>query len=212
MKRNKKIISLILAVILLISSSVIVQADSISISAELLLTGLNDASVTQAVKNYFEKRANYLLGVSETLDGTVIGIVNDEASHLEQYAHEGITLTGCTYQIDSVDCYDACAEVTVTETVAYTQNGTAKTEEVVHNLNVYLDCNDTPIVAADAYIERCSDFASCSYVMPITQTFAVSLTGGSGCCAVEIALGEVGYSVSEGGTSKYGTGAWCGNL
>ena len=61
-----------LAAVLLISGSAIARADSISISEELTLTGLNDASVTQAVENYFDERADYLLGDSAAIDGTVV--------------------------------------------------------------------------------------------------------------------------------------------
>lgn len=209
MKKFKKLISLALAAVLLISGSAIARADSISISEELTLTGLNDASVTQAVENYFDERADYLLGDSAAIDGTVVGIVNDEAAHMEQYADENIALTASVYEIESVECYDTCAEVTVTETIAYTRGGSVGTEEVAHSLNVYLNGENVPVVAADAYIELCSGFVSCSYVAPSVQTYSTTSTaGGSGLCVVNIAQGEVGYTETSDNITKYGS--WYG--
>lgn len=213
MKKFKKIISLVLAAVLLVSGSAVARADSISTSEELTLTGLNEAAVTQAVENYFDERAGYLLGTDATLDGTVTGIVNDEAAHLEQYADKGIALNAADYEIDSVVCCDTVAEVTVTETIVYTQNGTPGTEEVIHELNVYLDENDVPIVASDAYIETYSGFKSCSYVATSMQTFAV-LPGGSKLCVLEIAQSQVGYAETGDNITDYGEwykwyGPWC---
>ena len=96
MKKMYKMVSMLLVVAMLLSTGVAVVAASISMSDEINLTGMSTASVTQAVRRYFETREDYLLGNSTVMDWPVIGIVNDEAAHMAQYTAKGIVLLDTT--------------------------------------------------------------------------------------------------------------------
>lgn len=208
MKMIRKMISLLLVTAMLLSASAAAMAIDISASDEVLLTGMSTASVTQAVKNYFEARADYLLGNVTTMDWPNVGIVNDETAHMSQYNAKNIVLNETNYTIEAIACYDNISEVDALETISYTKNGIANTEVVAHKLRLYLGDANAPIVAADGYMELCSGFESCSYLPPdTTMTMSIS-EGGSSLCIIEVAKGEVG--TVETGTDMTKYGAWFG--
>lgn len=171
-----------------------------------LTTSMNAYSISQAVKGYFTSRANYLLGQTTAEDWSVVGIVSDEATHLAQYNAKGIVLQNTTYTVDDTQCYDTYASVTAIETITYMHDGIICTENVIHELTLYLNSENVPDVAADAYVEACSDFVSCSYVDTTVQTFEATTTtaAGSGLCIVEIAKNEVGTQETYDNLTKYG--------
>lgn len=214
----KKLISILLTFTMIFSVfATFVSAEEIAnqITDGLTLTGMSSASVNQAVENYFDERADYLLGNTDAMDWLVVGIANDEAAHMAQYNAKGIVLNGTVFTIECVECYDTYAEVIAAETISYSQNGIAGTEEVIHELTLYLDSESVPVVAADGYMELCSDFVSCSYVAPAVQIFSNRTTAGSPLCIVEIAKAELGTAETGTNMTKYGEWygrngvAWC---
>ena len=208
MKMIRKMISLLLVTAMLLSASAEAIAVDISATDDVQLTGMSTASVTQAVKNYFEARADYLLGNVTTMDWPNVGIVNDEAAHILQYNTKNIVLNETNYTIETIACYDNISEVDALETISYTKNGIANTEVVAHKLRLYLGDANAPIVAADGYMELCSGFESCSYLPPDTTMTRSTSNGGSSLCIVEVAKGEVG--TVETGTDMTKYGAWFG--
>ncbi len=215
MKKLHKIIALLLVAVMLLSVSAAALAADIAVSDGLALTGMSNASVNQAVENYFDERADYLLGDTASMDWLVVGIANDEVAHMAQYNAKGIVLNNTVYTIESMECYDTHAEVIATETISYTKNGIVGTEEVTHNLTLYLDSGNIPVVAADGYTELCTDFESCSYVAPTAQTRSNTSVGGSPLCIIEVAKAELGTREEEDNITKYGEWygwngvAWC---
>ena len=224
MKMIRKMISLLLVTAMLLSASAAAMAVDISASDDVQLTGMSTASVTQAVQNYFEARADYLLGNVTTMDWPNVGIVNDEAAHMSQYNEKNIVLQETSYTIETIACYDNISEVDALETISYTKNGIADTEVVSHKLRLYLTDANAPIVAADGYMELCSGFESCSYLPPdTTMTMSIS-EGGSSLCIIEVAKGEVGTVETGSDMTEYGVWygengepwcaifvAWCAN-
>lgn len=209
MKMIRKMISLLLVTAMLLSASAAAMAVDISASDDVQLTGMSTASVTQAVQNYFEARADYLLGKVTTMDWPNVGIVNDEAAHILQYNAKNIVLNETNYTIETIACYDNISEVDALETISYTKNGIANTEVVAHKLRLYLGDANAPIVAADGYMELCSGFESCSYLPPDTTMTRSTSNGGSSLCIVEVAKGEVGTEATGNKMTKYGE--WFGS-
>lgn len=208
MKIFCKFIALLLTVIMLLTVGPVTLATDITVPSSLPLSGMSNASVSQAVMHYFTQRSDYLMGNTAAMDWLVIGIANDEEKHLMRYKANSIVLDESTHIIIDMECYDTYAKITTLETVAYTQNGISATEEVFHQLTVYLDNSNVPIVAADEYIELCTNFESCSYVKPTTRSSSGDNTGGSSLCIIEVAKAEVGTTETETNITKYG--AWYG--
>ena len=204
MKGIRKMISLLLTVVLLLNANVGVIAVDISASDGLNLMGFSTASVTQAVKNYFEAREDYLLSKNTVMDWPVVGIVNDEFVHMAQYNTKGVVLQETSYIIESIDCSDTYAQVVAVETIIYTKNGIVDTEEITHELTLYLDDESVPVVAADGYSELCSNFESCSYLAPTMQLLSSTTNAGSALCIIEIAEAEIGIEEGANNDTKYG--------
>ena len=215
MKMTQKMISLLLVAAMLLSASTAATAVDISTSDEINLTGMSAASVTQAVSYYFEARADYLLGNSTVMDWLVVGIANDEAAHMALYNAKGVVLQETVYTIETIECYDTYAEIDAVETISYTKNGIWGTEDVFHELILYLDNTNVPVVAADRYMELCSNFESCSYLPLSVQMCSTASDGGSSLCMVEIAKAELGTEETGTDMTKYGEWygwngvAWC---
>lgn len=208
MKKLHKIFTLLLAAVMLLTMSSTALAAGIVATEDLALTGMNNGAISQGVTAYFEARADYLLGNAETMDWSVTGIANDETAHMAQYNANGIVLTDISFAVEDMEFFDTFATVTVLETVSYIKNNIAETEEVSHDLTLYLNEENIPVVAADAYAELFSGFLSCSYVAPSMQTLANTTTPGSSLCIVEIAKKELG--TVETGTNMTKYGEWYG--
>lgn len=208
MKKLHKIFSLLLAAVMLLTMNSTALAAGVVSTEDLELTGMNNAAISQGVTAYFQARADYLLGNTAAMDWPVIGITNDETTHMEQYSANGIVLTDVSFAVEDMEFFDTFATVTVLETVCYSKNNTTGTEEVSHNLTLYLNSENVPIVAADAYAEMFSGFTSCSYIAPSMQTLSSTTAGGSSLCIVEIAKGELG--TTETGTNMTKYGEWFG--
>ena len=210
-----KMISMLLVVAMLLSSSVAATAVNVSISDVINLSVMNEVSVTQAVRSYFEARANYLLGNSTAMDWPVVGIANDEAVHIAQYIAKGISLQYTGYTVERMDCYDTHAEVDVVETITYIKEGVSATEEISHKLTLIPNDAGLPAVVADGYVEMCSNFESCSYLAPNTRSIMTTSVEDTSCCIVEIARAEIGTVETGTDVTKYGEWygrngvAWC---
>lgn len=204
MKKVLKNISLLLVTVMLLTINSTVTAADIAVSDSTAVASMSNASVNQAVKNYFDERADYLLGDTATMEWLVVGIANDETAHMAQYNAKGIILNDTTYTIESIECYDVHTEVIAVETISYSQNGVVGTEEVIHELTLYLDSANTPVVVADGYSELCTGFDSCSYLAPAVQTLSDTSAGGSSLCIIEVAKAELGTTETGSNMTKYG--------
>ena len=134
MKHVSKIISKILIAALLLTCGVSAFAVDFDLGGSLNTGGLNDLNVMQAVCDYMDTRAAYLLGEIDSMDWLVNGINNDEAAHKAKLVEEGADLNASDYEIISVECGDTEAVVVVHESVDYTMNTTEDSEIVVHKL------------------------------------------------------------------------------
>ena len=206
--KTRKIMSLLLVAVLLVTGSFFANADSIILYPTPILTGLTEASSRLAANNYMSQRENYLLGDTTALDGFIVGIKNDELAHMECISDQNIIRVATQYSVDNIKCFDTHAEVTVVETLAYTKNGVSGTEDIVHILNIYLNEENVPAVYADTYIESYSGFVSCSYVNESSVQINSAIVGGNGPCLVHIAQQEIGYEETPTDITKYG--AWNG--
>ena len=204
MKLMHKMISILLAAAIIMGMSASVIAIDTAQNDAPLLSSLNSVSVTQAVARYFEARADYLLGNRASMGWPVVGIVNDEAAHAAQYRLKGIILQETNYTIENANCNDRFAEVDAVETITYTKNGVAGTEEILHKLTLYLSDAGVPIVAADGYMELCSGFESCSYLPPDTRSGTNTAEEGSSLCIVKVAEAEIGTVEGANDNTKYG--------
>ena len=211
MKHVRKIISKILIAALLLACGVSAFAVDFDLGGSLNTGGLNDLNVMQAVCDYMDTRAPYLLGEIDSMDWIVNGINNDEANHKAKLAEEGVVLNEISYVINSVACGDTMAIVAVNETVFYSKNGVLGTAQILHKITVMLHDDNKPVVVADGYIEPFSDFESCSYVVPSSETYSVNVTTstvGSSLCIIQIALGEVDETerdpINNTNDNKYG--------
>lgn len=220
MKKTHRIISFVLVFAMLILFSASAYASGMLPGSESIIdlvpinTGLNDLAVRATATEFFTKRADFLVGESETFDIAVSGIINDETVHAAQLETKSITISNIEFVISSSMCYDSHAEVVVSETIYYSVNGVAGEELVVHNATLYLDANGAPVVAADAYRESFSGFCSASYVAD-SNVSVNSTSGGSGPCITYVANQEVGYVETYNDITKYGEWygfngtAWC---
>lgn len=177
-------------------------------------SGLNELCVRNAVTHYFEDRANYLRGDVNDFITAVPAMIMDENTHRENLQANHVTFVKSEVTIDSVCCDDTRADVAVTEAVTYSANEATYCEIVNHEITVYLDENDKPLVASDAYHEECSDFNSCSVVFPAENALEPMAAGGSKLCIINIAKAEIGYTESGTNITKYGSwyglqNKWC---
>lgn len=209
MKRYLRIFSLIMAMFLFLANNSALLAMPANASSDVAQNRLTDETVREAVAVYFDTRADYLLGKTATMDWLVVGIPKDEQKHLAQYAAMGIVPLQTTYTIHSLDPSGSCAIVFAIETFIYEQDGQSQSEEILHELRVYPNGTELPLVSADCYAEACSGFSSCSYLPPSTESYASSSSAGSPLCIVEIARGEIGYMETGENITKYG--AWINN-
>lgn len=214
MKRYLRIFSLIMAMFLFLANNSALLAMPANASSDVAQNRLTDETVREAVAVYFDTRADYLLGKTAAMDWLVVGIPKDEQKHLAQYAAMGIVPLQTTYTIHSLDPSGSCAIVFAIETVIYEQDGQSQSEEILHELRVYPNGTELPLVSADCYTESCSGFSSCSYLPPSTESYASSSSTGSPLCIVEIAKGEIGCAPTADNHLKYWdffgyTGGWC---
>ena len=205
-KLSKSLSLLLLTIVLFFSNFPVLAFDNID-SEDIKPTGLNNLSVNLAIRDYFNSRADYLLGNTAKLDWSITGIVNDEVKHHAQYVSKNIQFLGSSYNISNIVCNDVSASASILEIISYAQDGIEQTEEIPHTLSLSLDKDNTPVVVADAYIEQCTNFISCSYVAPGLQPNANP--PGSGPCIVEIAKRELGTEETYDNITKYGE--WFGN-
>ena len=126
----------------------------------------NKAGIRSVVSTYFEKREDYLLGKSESIENTNPGIVPDEMKHREAIAKSSVEWLQSDITIDSVGCWDSHAEAIVTEVIAYRVDGITLKETIVHNLQLGLTDDGSILVVSDGYFEKATGFKSCSYVAP----------------------------------------------
>lgn len=216
MKKTHRIISFVLVFAMLILFSASAYASGMLPGSESIIdlvpinTGLNDLAVRATATEFFTKRADFLVGESETFDIAVSGIINDETVHAAQLETKSITISNIEFVISSSMCYDSHAEVVVSETIYYSVNGVAGEELVVHNATLYLDANGAPVVAADAYRESFSGFCSASYVAD-SNVSVNSTSGGSGPCITYVAKKEADgdYVETYDDITKYGN--WIGS-
>ena len=217
MKHVSKIISKILIAALLLTCGVSAFAVDFDLGGSLNTGGLNDLNVMQAVCDYMDTRAAYLLGEIDSMDWLVNGINNDEAAHKAKLAEEGADLNASDYEIISVECGDTEAVVVVHESVDYTMNTTEDSEIVVHKLRLMLYDETTPFVGSDGYMERFSGFESCSYIDTSLEYATNSLqdNGDSMLCILQIAISQLGEGENEDGETEYAAmfgnpkGKWC---
>ena len=203
----KKILAILLTLALLIPCSVIVSADTIISSPDIVLTGLNESSVRQAVNRYFFQREDYLTGETDLLDQTIPAVQRDEEKHIAALMENELIRKNTVISFDSIDCSDTFAVVMVTETVTFLKQDVETTETITHRLRLYKISDDIPKVALDAYQEVTSGFSSCSYIPDSVQPL-VTPVNGSGLCLVQVALNEKGVTETGSNITKYG--AWAG--
>lgn len=169
MKRYLRIFSLIIAVVFFLASNsalLSMPANATSADGHREMT---DETVRVAVAAYFDARADYLLGRTSAMNWLVAGIPKDEQKHLAHYTAVGIVPVQTTYTIYSLDPSGCCAIVFAVETLTYDQNGQHRSEEILHELRLYPNGMELPLVSADCYAEVCSGFFSCSYLPPCAE-------------------------------------------
>ncbi len=129
------------------------------------ITGIyNKQTIRNVTNTYFAQREDYLLGKSQTINNTNPGIVPDEAKHLEAIQDAGIDWLQSEISIGEVGCWDSHAEALVTEEISYRKDGIVYKETIEHKLQLGLIDDGSIVVVCDGYIEKASNFKSCSYV------------------------------------------------
>lgn len=76
-----KFVAVIVIVCLMLSCGSTVLSVGIDMDETITTGGLNELNVRQAVRNYMDTRASFLLGEIESMDWLVNGINNDETAH-----------------------------------------------------------------------------------------------------------------------------------
>lgn len=166
MKRTLRIFSLIMAMFFFFANSSPLLAINVNATTECTQCKLTNDTVTKAVATYFDTRADYLLGKTSSMIWSVDGIAKDEQLHLAKYEAMGIVPVQTTFTIKSMDPPGCCIVVFAVETVTYEQNGQQRSEDILHELWVYPNGTELPLVSADCYAEACTGFTSCSYLPP----------------------------------------------
>lgn len=193
-----------------------------NVSESMTLSSLNELNARNIVTRYFKDREEYLRSEANDFITAVPAMVRDENTHREKLQANDIVFINSEPSIESVNCNDNRAEVTVTEAVTYSAENSTLSETVVHKITVFLDEDKKPIVVSDEYREDYSNFYSCSFVLP-AENVLEPMAGGSGNCIVNVAKAEVGYTESGTNVTKYGSWygmqdewcaifvAWCAN-
>lgn len=126
----------------------------------------NKRAIRDAVNVYFEQREDYLLGKTDTIENTNPGIVPDETKHRKTITDLGVEWLESDITVGKVGCWDSHAEANVTEVIAYRVDGIVLKETITHTVQLGLTDDGTILVVCDGYLEKATDFKSCSYVPP----------------------------------------------
>lgn len=207
---KRKLLSVLLALVLVVSMAVPTLALHEIVLIEI--NELNDLNVRATVSDYMAARYQLLAGNTAELNSAIPAMQADELLHLEVLEEQELVIVNSSFTIDSVDCEDIKASVTLTETVVF-DDASVGTEAVEHTITVRKDSDGKLIVSRDGYAEELSGFVSCSYVDP-NVTSVMPASYGSAPCIVKIARGEIGYTETGTNITKYGSwyglqDAWC---
>ena len=88
----------------------------------------------------------------------------DEMKHREAIADAGIEWLQSDIGIGNVGCWDSHAEAKVSETISFRKDGVVYKETIEHTLQLGMLDDGSIIVVSDGYLEKASNFKSCSYV------------------------------------------------
>ena len=214
MNRLKRLFCVFLVAILVVT----LNNTSVALADDAQLDQTDNAgmviTLNGAVDKYFSEREIYLKdGSIQGFSSAVDAMFADEQNHRTQLVAIGAIIRDTSYEIVYININDYGASVEVEETVIYVKGNDEAVEVICHDLFVYDISEEKWIVGRDEYKEDFSDFYSCSYVRESMESYAAS--DGSQYCIVEVAEGEVGYTVPASGRTKYGewfgkpSAAWC---
>lgn len=219
-KFTKRVFAMLLTLTLILSpAGTVATATSLfpGTGDEIISSNFNELSVRNAVRTYFDQREAYLLGTAETIVNVNPGIIPDEDAHREAIASSGFERISSDITIDSVICWDTNADVVVTETVTFSQDGAYLSETIVHTLLLGQQDDGSIWVAYDGYLEDMTGFRSCSYVPSedIVTSITTITSYGSEACFIAVAQNEVGYAEQGNNITKYGNtpgNGWCASF
>lgn len=202
----RKIIAFLLSFIFVFSISLSASADGFLGEMPTLISGMNNLTVSSALKEYFAERESFLQGLTDSIPRVLSGILNDEDTHKDLYSSRNIVLLDTSYTIDSVTVFENRAEALVTECVTYSIGEIVTSSVVAHTIRLALSSSNEIIVTADGYVEEFSGFRSCAYVDE--SAIQTTSTGGSSKCIISVAEREVGTQETGDDLTDYG--AWFG--
>ena len=188
------------------------------------ITEMNELNARAAINTYFVQRKAFLTGASEELPMANDPLEADEAKHLTKLNEAGLIVLDSTVIFGNIRCWDNYAEVNLTETMTFTQNGTTSQESIPHIILLRLDEQGNIVVESDGYKEASASFTSSCYVdLNAIDSLAYGV-GGSQCIRY-VAYGEIGTTETASGWTKYGaaydayygtssfaTSAWCASF
>lgn len=205
MTKATRTLALLLTVCMLLSCmSVFVSAESmigdITVSP---ITEMNELNARAAINTYFAQRKAFLTGAAEELPMANDPLEADEAKHLAALTEAGLTVVDSTVVFGDIRYWDNYAEVKLTETVTFSQNGATTQEAVDHIVLIRLDDQGNYITESDGYRVQTASFVSACYVDP-NAVEPLAATNGSDNCIIHVAGTQIGVTENADGWNKYG--------
>lgn len=185
--------------------SIFVSADSVTGNISISpVTEMNELNARAAANTYFAQRKAFLTGAAQALPMANDPLEADEVKYLAKLNEVGLTVVDSTVVFGDIRCWDNYAEVNLTETVTFSQNGATAQEAIAHVVLIRLDDQGNYITESDGYRVQTASFVSACYVDPnAVEPFAVS-SNGSDNCIIHVAGTQIGVTEDADGWNKYG--------
>ncbi len=206
MKKQTRILSIILCLSLIFSLADISYASGLQVLLDADFTGCpyDAPQVTSALEAYFSERYQYLNLSDVTFTTVVDGIVTDENRFRDTLMENSLSYRNESYVVLSAALWDTAGDLQVEEYAIYQdEDGTEYFETISHMVHFYYDeAADSIIISSDGYQSDFLNYASCSYVAdPDLSPYA---SYGSSRCLIQIATNEVGNTCDSSNHNKYG--------
>lgn len=206
MKKQTRILSIILCLSLIFSLADISHASGLQVLLDADFTGCpyDALQVASALEAYFSERYLYLNLNDVTFTTVVDGIVTDENRFRDTLTEHSLSYRNESYVVLSAALWDTAGDLQVEEYATYrNKDGSESFETIQHTVHFYYDeGTDSIIISSDGYRSEFLDHNSCSYVAdPDVSPYA---SYGSSRCLIQIATNEVGNTCDSSNHNKYG--------